>query len=388
MIGQSSTRTLCCLAPAVVCSLAGLWISVPVRGAQLPKVQVYRDRELMAPPEIKLHLQQLRTTGDARKWKFQVGFTTATGVDPKLLCGDVIPKNIKEIARIHNQAAQQIQKLDRQALASYLKTHPGMGPRLATNCVANLPSWDWRTAGKVTPIRHQACGDCWAYGVIAALESSYLIRNGLTSDESEHFLVANSGAGDCSGGTRATANAFLVSHGTAAATADPDTGMDTPKLASLATPYEGLATGFVDASVEIPTVQQIKQALCEYGPLSASVNATPAFQSYTDGVFNEFNPGETNHAICIIGWDDSKGAWLIKNSWGDTWGDTCGYGTERGYMWIAYGCNKVGRWAQWIQAKSNLYTIPIKLLENPMRLYTTIHNLQEFKPEFEPVIVR
>jgi cathepsin L len=42
-----------------------------------------------------------------------------------------------------------------------------------------------------------------------------------------------------------------------------------------------------------------------------------------------------NHAVILCGWDDAKGAWLLKNSWGTGWG-------ENGFMWIKYGCNKVG----------------------------------------------
>jgi cathepsin L len=58
---------------------------------------------------------------------------------------------------------------------------------------------------------------------------------------------------------------------------------------------------------------------------------------YTGGVLNRCKSrvNFTNHAIILCGWDDAKGAWLLKNSWGTGWG-------ENGYMWIPYGCDKVG----------------------------------------------
>jgi hypothetical protein len=68
-------------------------------------------------------------------------------------------------------------------------------------------------------------------------------------------------------------------------------------------------------------------------------------------VFDEHSPGNINHAITLIGWDDSKQAWLIKNSWGTGWGSTCEYGTERGYMWIGYDSNKVGFNAAFVRAQ-------------------------------------
>ena len=40
--------------------------------------------------------------------------------------------------------------------------------------------------------------------------------------------------------------------------------------------------------------------------------------------------GSPNHAIVLTGWDDSKGAWRLRNSWGTSWGSS-------GYMWIKYG---------------------------------------------------
>lgn len=64
-----------------------------------------------------------------------------------------------------------------------------------------------------------------------------------------------------------------------------------------------------------------------------------------------------NHGVTIIGWDDSKHAWLIKNSWGTLWGDTGGYGTERGYMWIDYNTNNIGIATAWVDARSNRWDL-------------------------------
>lgn len=98
-----------------------------------------------------------------------------------------------------------------------------------------------------------------------------------------------------------------------------------------------------DASV--PPVDQLKEALCNYGPLVACVSATDLFSAYTGGVFNENNMGTVNHAVCLVGWDDDRGAWLVKNSWSTSWG-------EDGYIWVAYGSNSIGYGAAWVQTAS------------------------------------
>lgn len=101
-----------------------------------------------------------------------------------------------------------------------------------------------------------------------------------------------------------------------------------------------------------PSVRELKEALCEFGPSAVSVRATDAFAAYTGGVFNENASGAVNHAVTLIGWDDQKEAWLIKNSWHTNWGSTCGYGNERGYMCIRYGCNKIGYAAAWVYVQA------------------------------------
>jgi hypothetical protein len=75
-----------------------------------------------------------------------------------------------------------------------------------------------------------------------------------------------------------------------------------------------------------------------------AVEVTNAFRAYTGGVFNESSTGDVNHGVTLIGWDDAKQAWRIKNSWGPGWG-------ESGYMWIDYQSNSIGYGASWVQAE-------------------------------------
>ena len=345
--------------------LTALGLLIGVFSAGIVKSQInYEEREKTAPAPIRQKLNTLRRDIQNKRLTFNVGYTEALDQPLEKLTGDVIPSNMAAIAQRVNTAAVERIKLDNEARTAYMNAKRIKLPELELGCSAGLAAFDWRRHGKVTPVRNQGgCGSCWAFAVIGALESNYLIRNTSSTDESEQFILANSGAGSCAGGNRANANAYLVSTGTATEAVVPYTASNGPPNPGVATPYDAVATGFVNPATENPGVAELKQALCEYGPLSVSVNATPAFQAYVSGVFNENNNTSTNHAVLLVGWDDSKGAWLIKNSWGTGWGETGGYGAERGYMWIAYGSNRIGRWAQWIRAKSTFYVLPARFYQ-------------------------
>jgi len=336
---------------------------VQERGIVPVSPDFFIKREQAAPPAIRQQLNEVRQLIQSRRLNFRVGFTTAMERTFEQLTGDIIPSNTPQIARQRNAMAEQLQRIDAEERDKFLKLNPGKLREILIPLVpcAQRRQFDWRTGGIVSPVKDQGgCGSCWSFAVIGALESSWAKRNGPVTDESEQYVLANSGAGNCAGGNRADANAFLVSTGTSTEATVPYTGMNGPPNPGAPTPYDAVATGFVDAAVEIPTVQKIKEAICQYGPVTVSVFASSnAFKGYIGGVYEEFingpkNPDgtlKTGHAVVLVGWDDDKGAWLMKNSWGIGWG-------ESGYMWIKYNSNNVGRWAQWIQAKNAAYRLP------------------------------
>jgi C1A family cysteine protease len=73
---------------------------------------------------------------------------------------------------------------------------------------------------------------------------------------------------------------------------------------------------WVTNSYSIPPVNNIKQAILDYGSVAVGICADTYFQAYTGGVFNHCVSATLNHAVVLCGWDDSLGAWLLKNSWG------------------------------------------------------------------------
>jgi len=334
----------------------------------------FAAREAAAPQDQRDHLKKLRDQVASRKLKFTVGYTTALERDAKSITGLVVPANLEEQMRQHaalakddpaqtpSPAAAEQQNAEPQPSTAEAKSateEPAAAekPKAGEPAVAadKQPSFDWRKQGLVTAVRDQAtCASCWAFATVGAFESSWLRQNSSSSsvDMSEQQVVDCSGLGSCNGGWLAFD--YLMDHGIGSEQAYPYQAQDMPPESTSPREFRASSWGFVSANplYEIPSVQRIKKALVEHGPLAVCVRTNDLFRGYTGGVYDDDDPGPTDHALMIIGWDDEKQAWLLKNSWGSEWGEECGYGNERGYMWIAYGSNRIGERAAWVDAQS------------------------------------
>jgi C1A family cysteine protease len=186
---------------------------------------------------------------------------------------------------------------------------------------------NWVTKGAVTPVKNQGqCGSCWSFSTTGAVEGAEFLATGKLTSLSEQQLVDCSKKNSaCNGGLMDYAFEYIE-------TAPLETEADYPytgKHSFLSRcKYDkskgvGQVKGFQDVTSD-STGAQLKAALNK-GPVSVAIEADKAaFQQYSSGVITGSSCGsQLDHGVLAVGYgtEDGKDYFLVKNSWGPTWGD-------------------------------------------------------------------
>ncbi len=179
----------------------------------------------------------------------------------------------------------------------------------APMAVAGLPSaFSWQD--KCTSVKNQgSCGSCWSLTATAAFEAIVNIWDNVKNDYSEQYLVnCHTASSGCDGGTNSCFSMY-VNNGTVMEKDLPYKAVD----GTCGTyTFHQKAKSWAKVS---NTQDAIKQAVYDYGPIYVAIDAGTNFSNAKAGqVLTKSDGTSLNHAVTCVGWDDAKGAWLIKNS--------------------------------------------------------------------------
>jgi len=211
---------------------------------------------------------------------------------------------------------------------------------------------DYSKLGVVTPVKDQGqCGSCWAFSATESVETAWAqAGHTLTSLAPQQIVDCDHRDAGCNGGDTPTAYEYVLSAGgMEAENAYPYTAHDgTCKFDSAdvvakindykwgITPCNTAATEKCDKQNETGLWSVVQHT----GPQSICVDAEP-WQTYRSGIFDSDRCKSEyvwlDHCVHLTGYgaEGNTKYWLVKNSWGVTWG-------EKGYIRLVYGKNMCG----------------------------------------------
>ncbi|XP_076451029.1 procathepsin L-like isoform X2 [Babylonia areolata] len=203
-------------------------------------------------------------------------------------------------------------------------------------------SFDWRQKGIISPVKNQGqLGSSAALAVTEDLQSLHARRTGQLVGLSAQEVV------DCCSETRTSEGGILVpniyeciaQHGGLCSDASYPVHPPSPSPVCRNNTCQAVAK---DATKTVAVPKGDEDAMIAAVlrcPLVVYVDAShPSFQLYRSGVYSDSHCGHTlDHAMQLVGYGVQEGHpyWILRNSWGETWG-------MRGYILMERGVNMCG----------------------------------------------
>lgn len=197
---------------------------------------------------------------------------------------------------------------------------------------------DWRNrdgTSYVSPILNQGnCGSCVAFAAVSTLSTQMNITTILPQLNPQYSTQAlfACGGGSCDRGWMPSSAArYIQRTGVPDEACAPYTmGADGKDVScrSICSDAKDRSQK-ISSSISIRNMEDTKAALRK-GPLMTTLTVYADFLTYASGVYKHTTGAALGgHAVSLVGFDDTKQAWIIKNSWGESWGD-------KGFAYVAY----------------------------------------------------
>jgi len=203
-------------------------------------------------------------------------------------------------------------------------------------------SIDWNAKGALTPIKNQGqCGSCWAFSATEQLESQYFQKYSTLKELAPQQVVScDTTCLGCNGGNPINAWGYVYGFGGQEPSGDytytsgitGQTGTCTSDAAEVVEDVGETFTMIANSTTEEANMlAQIQES-----PMSVCVDAE-LWQTYTGGVITAASGCGTSidHAVQATGYNAPGNYWIVRNSWGETWG-------EQGFVYLEYGANVCG----------------------------------------------
>ncbi|XP_057428601.1 zingipain-2-like [Lotus japonicus] len=281
-----------------------------------------------------------------QQWMLQYGrsYTNDAEMEKRF---KIFMENLEYIEKFNNAPGNKSYKLDLNQFSDltneeFIASHTGLmidpskpssSSKRASPASLDLSdtptSLDWREQGAVTDVKNQGnCGSCWAFSAVAAVEGIVKIKNGNLISLSEQQLVdcaSNEQNQGCGGGFMDNAFSYITENGIAS---ENDYqyrgGAGTCQNNEMITPAARIS-GYED----VPAGEDQLLLAVSQQPVSVAIAVGQSFHLYKEGIYSGPCGSSLNHGVTLVGYgtseEDGTKYWLIKNSWGESWG-------ENGYM--------------------------------------------------------